>query len=111
MKSDIQPNANLKNKIPEGKKEKKSSLLRTRPSPPPPATSTAYAGFSWRRPSAPRSCRATTSRSSPWPLMQPLLRPLALRSPADLFPAFVAAARAPEDDGRVEGRTSPPWLL
>jgi hypothetical protein len=38
----------------------------------------------------------------PWPVAQPLIRRLALRSPADLLPAFVAAARAPEDGGGGE---------
>jgi hypothetical protein len=38
----------------------------------------------------------------PWPVAQPLLRRLALRRPADLLPAFVAAARAPEDGGGGE---------
>ncbi|KAF7038167.1 hypothetical protein CFC21_048374 [Triticum aestivum] len=35
----------------------------------------------------------------PWPVAQPLLRRLALRSPADLLPAFVGAARVPGGDG------------
>jgi hypothetical protein len=40
----------------------------------------------------------------PWPVAQPLLRRLALRSPADLLPSFVGAARAPEDGDA--GRTA-----
>lgn len=35
----------------------------------------------------------------PWPVARPLLRRLALRSPADLLPAFVGAARVPGGDG------------
>jgi hypothetical protein len=40
----------------------------------------------------------------PWAVARPLLRRLALRSPADLLPAFVGAARVPggDDAGAAE---------